>query len=157
VSDDVTSIEELRRAVAAMLEPIPDATPIAVGWATVDLDRLQGSIEQSFPASVTSSVDLDEDRLLGARCRLLRPGFDGIPALVLMEPSTEGRLAATLARHDEGPVAIWVAVPSSLPADAVGRSVAAPGPFGTEVLLLDGPIHGPHRLVVLADPGTITS
>ena len=31
------------------------------------------------------------------------------PAIVLLEPSTEGRLAATLARHGEGWCATWLA------------------------------------------------
>ncbi len=33
------------------------------------------------------------------------------PALVLLEPVTEGRLAASLARHGEGPAAAWVGAP----------------------------------------------
>ena len=154
--DDTEPVADLRRAIQAMLEPVPAAAPVAFGWATVDLDRLQAAIEEAWPGAAASTLDLGEDVLLGARCRHLRPGIDGLPALVLIEPSTEGRLAATLARHGEGPAAIWVTLPSSSPQDGAGRSVAAPGPFGTETLLLDGPVHGPHRLVVLVEPGTIT-
>jgi len=155
--DGSDPIADLRRTLAALLEPVPGAAPIAFGWATVDLDRLQASMETTWPGSVASTADLGHDVLLGARCRHLRPGIEGLPALVLIEPSTEGRLAATLARHGEGPAAIWVTLPSSGPPEGAGRSVAAPGPFGSEVLLLDGPVHGPHRLVVLAEPGTITA
>ena len=158
--DGSDPIADLRRTLAALLEPVPGAAPIAFGWATVDLDRLQTSIETAWPGSVASTADLGEDVLLGARCRHLRPGIEGLPALVLIEPSTEGRLAATLARHGEGPAAIWVTLPSPgppRPPEGAGRSVAATGPFGWEVLLLDGPVHGPHRLVVLAEPGTITA
>lgn len=75
-------------------------------------------------------------------------------ALVLIEPSTEGRLAATLARRDEGPAAVWLAVTSlvgavnALRAVGVATTVARTGPLGVERLLLDGPIHGPHHLMV---------
>lgn len=150
---------ELRAAFAPLLESSGRATPIALGWATVELDRVERAFATSYPGIATEAVELGVDALLGARVRLLRPGVDGLPRLVLLEPSTEGRLAATLARHGEGPAAIWLASSRGEPADpaAVRRSVATVGPFGTEVLLLDGPTHGPHRLVVLAAPGTITS
>jgi hypothetical protein len=106
-------------------------------------------------------ADAPGTALLGARCRI---GSDGVApdlALVLLEPITEGRLAATLARHDEGPAAVWVVA-------ATGRGVATdgavpgrptwpddeqPGPFGPE-RLLPGVPQGPHRLVV-RPPGTI--
>ena len=77
---------------------------------------------------------------------------------MLLEPSTEGRLAATLARHGEGWWRDLVAVRPDEPASdtrAVGvRSRGAAGPFGPERLFLDGPVSGPHRLVV-RPPGTI--
>jgi hypothetical protein len=152
---------ELRAAFAALLETTSGSDPIAVGWATVERDRVEATFATSYPGAVTSTVELGVDELLGAHVRLLRPGIAGLPALVLLEPSTEGRLAATLARNGEGPAAIWLASSPEAAADAVDsagvrRSIAARGPFGPEVLLLDGPIHGPHRLVVLAEPGTIT-
>ena len=138
-----------------------EQVPIALGWATVELDRMERSFAEAYPGSVTTTTDLGVDELLGAYCRLLSPGIEGVPALLLLEPSTEGRLAASLARHGEGAMAIWLAdspAPGPPPDPSAGlrRSVAAPGPFGSEVLLLDGPVHGPHRLVVLAGPGTIT-
>ncbi len=77
-----------------------------------------------------------------------------------LEPNTEGRLAASLARHGEGPAAVWLAV-GDLPAAVAGlrstgvaTSVEQPGPLGAERLLLDRSIHGLHRLVV-ERPGTI--
>lgn len=147
---------ELRAAFATMLESSAASGAIALGWATVELDRVEAAFAASCPGAVTAAVELAVDELLGAYVRLLRPGIAGLPALVLLEPSTEGRLAATLARHGEGPAAIWLADLTTDPSAAVRRSIPAPGPFGTEVLLLDGPVHGPHRLVVLAEPGTIT-
>jgi hypothetical protein len=71
-----------------------------------------------------------------------------------LEPATEARLAATLARHDEGPAAVWLAVtdvPAALDAlrlARVGIDVERPGPVGPERFLFGGPVHGPHRLVL---------
>ena len=141
----------MRAAMAGLLDQDIGHVPIALGWATVDLDRMERSFAELYPGSGVATTELGVDELLGAYCRLLRPGIVGVPALVLLEPSTEGRLAASLARHGEGPMAIWLEGPTG----TVRRSIAAAGPFGTEVLLLDGPIHGPHRLVVLAGPSTI--
>jgi hypothetical protein len=153
-----------RAAVDSLLGPGPSFGPVAVGWATVDLDRMEHDFSEAYPGSVGASIELPDDSLLGARCRRIEIGVTGVPTLVLLEPSTEGRLAATLARHGEGLAAIWLASPpppgpatDAGPApSATARSIVADGPFGPEVLLLDGPIHGPHRLVVLVEPGTIT-
>ena len=145
---------------------------LAVGWATVDLDRAALELTPRLVAGTAFQEAPDCD-LLGGRCRIGRlaePGADGASLVILLEPSTEGRLAATLARHGEGPMAIWLEDQSytpdlpdppdppdlpDTPSDP-RRSIAMAGPFGTEALLLGGPIHGPHRLVVLAGPGTIT-
>jgi hypothetical protein len=143
----------LRSAVDSLLDYAAGRPPIAVGWATVDLDRMERDFNDAYPGSAISSLDLPDDVLLGARCRRIRPGVSGVPTVVLVEPSTEGRLAATLARHGEGPAAIWLA---GTPDPLTAAHSTAPGPFGPE-WLLDGPIHGPHRLVVLAEAGTITS
>ena len=75
------------------------------------------------------------------------------PLVVLLEPSTEGRLAETLARHDEGWCATWW--PAEAGSDATGdpappTSVRRPGPLGPERLVLGGRRSGPHRLLVEA-------
>ena len=154
----------LRAAMVEMGGPDPSMPPVALGWATVELDRAERAFAEAFAGSIGALEDAPDDILLGARCRLIRMGAPGVPIVILLEPFTEGRLAASLARHGEGPAAIWVrADPSQAVAAAARRpepamrwSIAAPGPFGTEVLLLDGPPSGPHRLLVLAEPGTIT-
>lgn len=120
---------------------------VAVGWATVELDRAARELSHLLAAGagfsqVASSV------ILGARCR---SGLAAEPGLwiALLEPDTEGRLAGTLARNGEGWVATWVlAGPSGTPA----LSAARPGPFGPERLLLGGSFSGTHRLVVEAVP-----
>lgn len=132
---------------------------VAIGWATVDLDRAAAEFGTRWPDLATMK-DAPADGLLGARARLahgkvLPSGPDSI-ALVLLEPSTEGRLAASLARHGEGPAAVWLA-PAGATDGADGRrtSVPADGPFGPQRLVLGGPIAGPHVLLLERSPGTI--
>lgn len=136
---------------ATAFRPLPDLPPgtIAVGWATVELDRAARELAGHLVpgggfTNGSSSI------ALGARTRIGRTGLpDGrVVWLVLMEPETEGILAATLARADEGWAAIWAQAGSAIVPPAV--SVARPGPFGMERIVLGGPIAGPHRLLVEA-------
>jgi hypothetical protein len=139
----------------------------AVGWATVDLDRAADELRPLLLAGA-SFVTAPDSELLGARCRVGpfggSPGADaaagaaGPPVrawfLVLVEPTTEGRLAATLARHGEGWCATWTTAESADPRATSGpRSVVRDGPFGRERLAIDGPVSGPHHLWV--EPATI--
>jgi hypothetical protein len=147
----------------------------------VDLDRATGAWRQRLPAQAPIT-DVPDSVLLGARCRqakataeaLGRQELDGEVILLLLEPSTEGRLAATLARHGEGWAATWFAAADEEDDAGAGavsltagvdpfvegdessrpmRSAVRAGPLGPERLLLDGPVTGPHRLVVR--PATI--
>lgn len=117
---------------------------IAEIHATVDLERVLAARGEP-PARAQEAVD---DPLLGARVVVLDGG------IVLAEPSTEGRLAATLARHAEGVAGRYLAAPVRLEvlarrAAAAGVALSRPadGPFGREVLVL-GPSAGPHVLLV---------
>ena len=133
---------------------------IAVGWATVELDRATAELSAALRGSSDPFAEAAGTPALGARCRVAAGVLPGAVSLVLLEPDTEGRLAATLARLGEGPAAIWLEVETLAAAIAAVRasgsttSPARAGPFGAERLLLDGPIHGPHRLLV-ERPGTI--
>ena len=105
---------------------------VAVGWATVDLERAADAFGLPF-------LDMAPDRLLGARAARLSEG-----PIVLLEPNTEARLAATLARWGEGPVALYLAaVDGRLPDGAWPVTV---GPFGRSALLDPGAVHGPHLI-----------
>jgi hypothetical protein len=93
------------------------------------------------------------DEHLGGRARL-REGA-GLPGAwtVLLEPSTEGRVAASLARDGEGPCALYLRPAANLDAwveaaRARGVTVSArlEGPFGDQVMLASGPT-GPHVIV----------
>ena len=68
-------------------------------WATVDL---AGALRES--GTEREMWVPVQDQLLGARGVRLAGSQ---PALVLLEPSTEGRLAGWLARHGEGEAAIY--------------------------------------------------
>ena len=128
-------------------------TALAVGWATVDLDRATLELTPRLVAG-TAFREAPDCELLGARCRIGRlgePGADGASLVILLEPSTEGRLAVTLARHDEGWCATWWPAevdPSGEPTPPT--SVRRDGPLGPERLVLGGPPSGPHRLLVEA-------
>jgi hypothetical protein len=122
-------------------------------WATVDLDRALGEL------GATGEV-LPDDPLLGATIRLIRR--EAGPPIALAEPNTEGRLAAGLARFGEGPAGRYVTASDRLPAaarDLAARGVRvsrpADGPFGRSVLVLDGPLAGPHLVLVEPAAGTI--
>jgi hypothetical protein len=107
-----------------------DAHPIGVGWATVDTERAERSFSLAFETATP-------DEALGSSCRLATRA-DGV-ALVLLEPATEGRLARSLARFGEGPVAVWFATPAALGARA---ATATSGPFGSERLVPGGTPEG---------------
>ena len=132
---------------------LPDdaAGALAVGWATVELDRAARELSDLL-GSGEVFVDAPSSEALGARCRVGLGAAEGGVRIVLLEPETEGRLSATLARHGEGWVATWVAAPIPPPSAVAQLSGARTGPFGEERLVLGGPVTGPHRLVVEAVP-----
>ena len=119
---------------------------------TVELERALRERGER-PSRAAEAVD---DPLLGARVLVLGHG------LVLAEPSTEGRLAASLARHDEGLHGRYLEAPASLAevarrAAAAGIALSRPadGPFGPEVLVLGSRIGDRH--VILVEPRSVPS
>jgi hypothetical protein len=132
---------------------LPDdaAGALAVGWATVELDRAARELADLLGPS-GAFQDAPSSEALGARCRVGEAGVKGGVRIVLLEPETEGRLSATLARHGERWVATWVAATAPSSSPVVQLSGARPGPFGKERLVLGGPVSGPHRFVVEAVP-----
>lgn len=120
---------------------------VAIGLATVDAERsaLQHGLGALEPAG--------EDTLLGARAWTIGgPGR----RLLLLEPSTEGRLAGWLARAGEGYAAIYLDRGASsseepqarssftdhrsiAPRARRGRIIARGQPSGPFLILLDGP------------------
>jgi hypothetical protein len=137
----------------------PTTHPVRVlglGWATVELERAAHDLARRLPVSAPYD-EAPADALLGAACLVGAPvplagGTIDPVRIVLLEPTTEGRLAASLARRGEAPAALWL-----LDDDRPEVPLSRPGggPFGAERLLLGGPIDGPHVLVVTGRPGTI--
>lgn len=102
---------------------------VAVGWATVDLERASAQLGgQNLAGSGTGGsagvVARPRDELLGADARQVGPPAGGV-SLILLEPFTEGRLAGSLARRGEGPVALYVAPDDGDLTAAVDRLAAA--------------------------------
>ena len=127
---------------------------IVTGWATVELDRAEAEMVAAHGlAGGQVPQAAHDDEVLGARCRIIRSaaGVD----IVLLEPSTEGRLAAALARHGEGTVAFYLLADAAAVAraSAAGFAMTAEGegPFGGQRLILGGPRDGPFALVVGLD------
>lgn len=138
----------MSRADVPNAPDLPDVSPgtIALGWATVELDRAGRELAALLVAD-TTFVDGPASEILGVRTRLGRLRIaDGRDIwLALLEPNTEGRLAATLARSGEGWAATWATQTLGRP---TRLSAGRPGPFGFERLVLGDPPAGPHRLVV---------
>ena len=148
--------DRLDATVRAVERETPDECQVVgIGWATVDLDRGVAELATALRIGPEAFLGAPSSVALGARCLVARGALDGGVAVVLLEPTTEGRLAGRLARHDEGPAVIWHG--------AVGMThlgdpppPATPGPFGPERPL--SPVPGRPELVrfiVDLPPGTI--
>ncbi|MGH2406483.1 MAG: GNAT family N-acetyltransferase [Candidatus Limnocylindrales bacterium] len=108
----------LLRALAVRgLEVAADHPVMAVGWGTVDGQRAAAEL------APLRFVAAPPDGNLGAFA--WRGVLDDGTVLLLVEPSSEGPLAAALARFGEGPVAIWIADAS--PSSARGPAASALG------------------------------
>ena len=137
--------------------------PVAIGWATVELDRAAaelaealglGSGEDSFRAAPGSVA-------LGCSCRVAPRVLPEDGSLVVLEPDTEGRLAGALARLGEGPAVAWLTpdepatAPDVLRAAGFRVSAERDGPLGPERLVVGGPVDGWLLLLLDRAAGTI--
>ena len=134
------------------LETAGEGRHVAVGWATIELDRAALELAALLGLAVDAFVPTEDSVALGGRCRVASGVLSDGLSLALLEPNTEGRLAGRLARTGEGPAAVWTSIGDA----AAGLADARPGPFGLERLLPGGPAQGPYRLVI-GGPGTIPS
>lgn len=133
---------------------------IVPGRATVELDRAEADLRAATGRDDGARVEpVSPDVTLGATCRFVR-----LPAdrdVVLLEPVTEGRLAAALARHGEGTVALYLVTDDAAVARAreAGFVLSATndGPFGAQRLILTGPRDGPFLLLAGLDRPPPTS
>lgn len=142
-------------ALSAVRRPAGATGLCAVGWATVDSDRAVAELAALFGIGEETFVAAPGSAALGAQCRIAAAAglVAGDVMLAVIEPATEGRLAAALARWDEGPVAAWYATARASDTSTDGR----PGPFGQERIVAGDPLTGPHRLLVISSAGTIAT
>ncbi len=153
VTEFAKVLAEARRAATSPGTSVPPVgPPLALGWATVDLDRTTADFARVFGVPTGAFRAVPESVALGARCMMAVDILDRNASLILLEPSTEGRLTAALARSGEGLVAVWYAASST--GDG-GRGVTRPGPLGPERTIAGTPTDIPFRLVVVDGPGTI--
>ena len=148
----------LERIRDALTEAAADGPAVALGWATVELDRAAAELARALGLTPDAFAPAADSIALGARCRVAGGVLPGAISLAILEPVTEGRLAATLARLGEGPAAVWSATdPSARPDHSPNPDapVASPGPFGPERLVPGGPRYGPHRFLIATAAGTI--
>ncbi len=128
-------------------DALPDPSPSAavrvpaLGWGTVDAVRLAADAAWTLEP-------LPADDVLGAFAWRVA---DVMPVTVLLEPSTEGPTAGALARHGEGPIAIYA---RDAAADATIASRATP--LGPGRLGLPSR-WGPFLVVVSAAPPRVPS
>ena len=132
-----------------------DGPVVGIGWATVELERAVGEIAAELGIAPEGFLEATSSAALGARCLVARGALGGGVGVVILEPSTEGRLAGRLARHDEGPAVIWHGATDTTHAGDP-PAPTTPGPFGPERLLADVP-RRPDLLRIIVDlpPGTI--
>jgi hypothetical protein len=153
-------LASLADAAPSAVAAEPDGTrasqlrPIAVGWATVELDRAADELGADLGVPSDAFVTAADSVALGARTRIARAVLPGGISIAILEPATEGRLVAILVRHDEGPAAIWFQEDGAGPGQPAAASPVLPGtgPFGPERLIATGP---PDRFLVDRGPGTI--
>ena len=135
---------EIRAAVGARDPWLVDLPVAGVGWATVELDR--GVRELGAVAPFTASA---RDANLGASARRSPLTDRSRPAIVLLEPDTEGLLAATLARFGEGVLVVYLGPLDRADVDDTPNlGPARTGPLGPARLVMGRPAWGPHALVL---------
>jgi hypothetical protein len=142
---DLGAAAESIRADAAVRDPWLAELPVAgIGWATVELDRAAGELAAAGPFGAVPS-----DVALGASARRSPIEKGGPPAIVLLEPDTEGLLAAALARFGEGALVVYLGALDRADVDDTPRlGPPRPGPLGPARLVIGRPMWGPHVLVL---------
>lgn len=144
--------EALGDAMSRLMRAV-DPLRVLTGWATVELDRAEAEVGAMVgPSSDLTVTEAAPDLVLGARCRILRSAGTEI---ALLEPSTEGPLAAALARHGEGSLVAYLLVDAAAleraRAAAFSLSKEGEGPFGRERLVRLAPRWGPFLVLAGLD------
>lgn len=152
---DVPIVEAVRATIATLTGPETGTdraqarAVVAIGWATVESERAIAELAGPLGIDASAFVPATGSTVLGSFALVATGVLDGAVDLAVVEPSTEGRLAAHLARHGEGPTVAWLAQPET----DLANPVRSDGPFGPE-RLLPSQSDGLLRLLVAA-AGTI--
>lgn len=141
--------EAIRATAVAADRSLLEVPLAGIGWATVDAERAQRELDEilglgSRPPGASSWREQTgaaswreqpRDAALGARVWLRRASGPGErPWLAVLEPDTEGRLAASLARRDEGVAVIYLGTGPY----RAGRLKGGVSAWGPHVVVLDG-------------------
>jgi hypothetical protein len=135
---------------------------LAIGWGTIDHERAAAArtgvryVFAGLDPLLGSASWLATDYSAAARQPAGRSSAQTPPGELLMEPAREGPLAAALARHGEGPVAVYVRVLprrwDDLRAELSRRGAnlrgPAPLPFGDAYLVRPERPWGPFLIFV---------
>lgn len=146
----VAAAEAIRARAATRHSGIDTLELAGIGWATVELERAAREVGAEVGIDPAAWVPAPRDALLGARAWTALAPDDGGPAIVLLEPDTEGRLAAALARFGEGLAAVYLRDPvvgASAP-DRASTTASAQSALGPARLAPGGPSWGPHVLLL---------
>jgi hypothetical protein len=136
---DLLAAAELLRASAITADPgLAKLRLVGIGWATVEHERAERELGAVLGNHGTGTAPaawepIGRDPALGAGMWRHRGADEAErPDVVVLEPDTEGRLAASLARFGEGAAVIYL-----------GSGPARPGR-----LVRGGPVWGPHVVVL---------
>jgi hypothetical protein len=142
---DLAAAAESIRSTAAARDPWLADLPLAgIGWATVELDRGARELSDAGPFD-----DAPRDTALGASARRSPSARRDRSVILLLEPDTEGPLAAALARFGEGVLAVYLGPLDRADVDDTpGLGPSRPGPLGPTRLVIGRPSWGPHVLVL---------
>jgi hypothetical protein len=148
-TDLLAAAEAVRSAATAREPGIAALTLAGIGWATVERERATRELDDLLgPAAARGHGEMwlpaTRDELLGAGAWTRFLAADPATTLVVLEPDTEGRLAASLARHGEGVAAVYLRSRASHDRGAVARA----GPLGSGRLVAGGQPWGPHAIVL---------
>jgi hypothetical protein len=140
----VAAAEAIRAEVAERDPWLTELSIVGIGWATVELDRAANEL-----SGVGTFEVVARDAALGAAARRARKHDRTRPALILLEPDTEGLLAAALARFGEGVRVIYLGPLDRADVDDTPRlGPPRPGPLGPVRIVIGRPPWGPHTLVM---------
>ena len=134
----MSDLGQLATGLVSLARSVPaSATLVGVGWAAVDTELSLSDLCDLESLTVGPS---GVEPALGARARV---AWSGGTAIVVLEPLTEGRLAAALARRGEGIACLYVSGPEATGTTRLtalgrpGRILPHDRPWGPYVLLVD--------------------